>query len=570
MTVPFTFGTATTSIPLSNLDSNFNTPITLGNTSIYLGNTTTTIGNLTLTNATISSGNVTITNVSVTTANVTTGNITTLTSTSITDSGLTNGRVTFAGAGGLLSDSASFTYNGTNLSVNGATITGGGAQIAGGAWSVIPYVFNSLTIDNASGAARFFATGANASTYGSYIWYGGLTTGTTNQYMTLETTGNLTLNVATGMFSAPIARIGTYTAFGTESLQVAKANGTGVVGSAYQFAINSKGANNRAEMIMTDGSQANAFISYAPSATAASDRLTFNLQGSDIVTVVGNGRVGIGTSSPSYTLDLSSTTNGIIARFKSTSTYGQVVADNTSGTGGGLFIASQNGVASSYFGVEGAVQGNTSTDTAIYNNLAGSSIKFFTNSSATSKVTIDSTGNLLVNTANLLVNTATLNNLGKISIDFDGQFNQGIVIDDTTVSSFGGLYMIFRDSTGANAGSISHVSATVVAYVTTSDYRLKEDVQPMTGALAKVAQLKPVTYKWKSDGLAGQGFIAHELAEVVPDCVIGEKDAVYPDNSINPQGVDTSFLVATLVSAIQEQQALIESLTTRLTALENK
>jgi len=71
MTVPFTFGTATTSIPLSNLDSNFNTPITLGNTAIYLGNTTTTIGNLTLTNATISSGNVTISNVTVTTANVT-------------------------------------------------------------------------------------------------------------------------------------------------------------------------------------------------------------------------------------------------------------------------------------------------------------------------------------------------------------------------------------------------------------------------------------------------------------------------------------------------------------------
>jgi hypothetical protein len=283
-----------------------------------------------------------------------------------------------------------------------------------------------------------------------------------------------------------------------------------------------------------------------------------------------NDRIGIGTITPAATLDLLSSTNGVIAKFKSSSTYGQLSLDNGSATGGGIFIASQNGVASSYFGVEGAVQGNTSTDTAIYNNLAGSSIKFFTNSSATSKVTIDSTGNLLVNTANLLVNTATLNNLGKISIDFDGQFNQGIVIDDTTVSSFGGLYMLFRDSTGANAGSISHVSATVVAYVTTSDYRLKEDVQPMTGALAKVAQLKPVTYKWKSDGLAGQGFIAHELAEVVPDCVIGEKDAVYPDNSINPQGVDTSFLVATLVSAIQEQQALIESLTTRLTALENK
>jgi hypothetical protein len=61
MPVPYTFGTATTSIPLSNLDANFNTPVTIGNTTVGLGNTVTTIGNLTLTNATISTGNVTVT-----------------------------------------------------------------------------------------------------------------------------------------------------------------------------------------------------------------------------------------------------------------------------------------------------------------------------------------------------------------------------------------------------------------------------------------------------------------------------------------------------------------------------
>lgn len=64
MAVPYTFATATTSIPLSQLDSNFATAITLGNTSTYLGNTTTSIGNLTLTNATISSGNITISSIS--------------------------------------------------------------------------------------------------------------------------------------------------------------------------------------------------------------------------------------------------------------------------------------------------------------------------------------------------------------------------------------------------------------------------------------------------------------------------------------------------------------------------
>ena len=90
----------------------------------------------------------------------------------------------------------------------------------------------------------------------------------------------------------------------------------------------------------------------------------------------------------------------------------------------------------------------------------------------------------------------------------------------------------------------------------------------MTGALAKVALLKPVTYKWNADGSDGQGFIAHELQAVVPDCVNGEKDAVDAEGKPQHQGVDTSFLVATLTAALQEQQALIEALTTRITALE--
>jgi hypothetical protein len=119
-------------------------------------------------------------------------------------------------------------------------------------------------------------------------------------------------------------------------------------------------------------------------------------------------------------------------------------------------------------------------------------------------------------------------------------------------------------------------STNSVAYNSGSDYRLKENIAPMTGALAKVAQLKPVTYKWKSDGSDGQGFIAHELAEVVPDCVTGEKDAVetYTDGDgneqtrIKPQGVDTSFLVATLTAAIQELNAKVEAQAVRIAELE--
>jgi hypothetical protein len=82
----------------------------------------------------------------------------------------------------------------------------------------------------------------------------------------------------------------------------------------------------------------------------------------------------------------------------------------------------------------------------------------------------------------------------------------------------------------------------------------------MTGALAKVTALKPCTYKWKIDGSDGQGFIAHELAEVVEGCVSGEKDAVDAEGNPQYQGIDTSFLVATLTAAIQEQQTLITQL----------
>ena len=71
-------------------------------------------------------------------------------------------------------------------------------------------------------------------------------------------------------------------------------------------------------------------------------------------------------------------------------------------------------------------------------------------------------------------------------------------------------------------------------------------------------------------GEAAEGFIAHELAAVCPSAVVGEKDAVDTNGKPKYQSIDSSFLVATLTAAIQEQQALITSLTQRLTALESK
>jgi hypothetical protein len=133
--------------------------------------------------------------------------------------------------------------------------------------------------------------------------------------------------------------------------------------------------------------------------------------------------------------------------------------------------------------------------------------------------------------------------------------------------SNGGTYYLagFQINGSTLVGQITS-NGTTTTYATSSDYRLKENIAPMTGALNKVALLKPVTYKWKSDGLDSQGFIAHELQAVVPECVVGEKDAVDTNGNPKYQGIDTSFLVATLTAAIQEQQAIIESLKARLDA----
>lgn len=131
--------------------------------------------------------------------------------------------------------------------------------------------------------------------------------------------------------------------------------------------------------------------------------------------------------------------------------------------------------------------------------------------------------------------------------------------------------MIFTNNVGTALGSIYMDTAiNSVTFNNLSDYRLKNSIAPMTGALEKVALLKPCTYKWNNNNADGQGFIAHELQEVVPACVSGEKDALNEDGSVSPQGVDPRYLVATLTAAIQELKALVDAQATRIATLESR
>ena len=111
----------------------------------------------------------------------------------------------------------------------------------------------------------------------------------------------------------------------------------------------------------------------------------------------------------------------------------------------------------------------------------------------------------------------------------------------------------FYNAAGAVIGSVVTTN-TATSFNTSSDYRLKEQVAPLSGSLDRVAALKPSSYRWKSDGSVGEGFLAHELQEVLPYAVIGTKDGE------EMQAVDYSKVVPLLTSAIQELLERIETL----------
>jgi hypothetical protein len=175
-------------------------------------------------------------------------------------------------------------------------------------------------------------------------------------------------------------------------------------------------------------------------------------------------------------------------------------------------------------------------------------------SGGTERARIDSSGSWLVATTSSSIHNSTTRGLAYNPVSWLSitSQNESLLL---TPQVAGGVARFYLANTGEK-GSIS-ISSGGVSYNTSSDYRLKHDIAPMTGALEKVAALKPVTYRWNADGSDGQGFIAHELQEVVPDAVVGKKDAVDAEGNPQYQGIDTSFLVATLTAAIQEQQAII-------------
>jgi len=265
------------------------------------------------------------------------------------------------------------------------------------------------------------------------------------------------------------------------------------------------------------------------------------------------GNVGIGTATPA-------TVGGTALVVNHATTPRIRLTNNTTGQAG------SDGAELSLFGSDFNIENREAANIVFYNSGA-------------ERMRIDSSGNLLVGTVATGVGSARI-----YSVNGTGANNAAIFATGTGTAASTAVCRIYHvAASGATSatmvdfvnvdgnvrGTIT-TSGSATAYNTSSDYRLKENIAPMTDALATVQALKPVTYTWKVDGSDGQGFIAHELAEVCPDAVTGEKDAVDSEGNIKPQGIDTSFLVATLTAAIQEQQAIITDLKARIETLEAK
>jgi len=133
----------------------------------------------------------------------------------------------------------------------------------------------------------------------------------------------------------------------------------------------------------------------------------------------------------------------------------------------------------------------------------------------------------------------------------------GILTQSSSTTDYNAA--LFRNSSGTQGTIV--VSASATAYNTSSDYRLKENVITIDNAVARIDNLNPVRFNFISNpSQTVDGFLAHEVAAVVPEAITGEKDAVDEDGNPVYQGIDQAKLVPLLVAAVQELSARVSAL----------
>jgi hypothetical protein len=281
-----------------------------------------------------------------------------------------------------------------------------------------------------------------------------------------------------------------------------------------------------------------------------------------------DGKMGIGTSSPSATFHIQNgNTTGasdpgnnnlpsiyLYNSNSSSSSANSILSLRTNGSGGGNPYLSFdiNGVRGYSVGID---------------NADGDKLKFHTNWSLnnvnTPALTLTSDGKFGIGTSSpgrsLQVQSSDNNTVYIESTTTD---NNGLMILNANTNqnwSAGWHEFLIFQKEGVTIGQVTAPSASSVSYTSTSDYRLKKDLKPFKG-LDLINRLYTYDFAWKIDDSRMYGFMAHELQAVLPYLVTGQKDAVDSSGKIIPQTLDYGKLTPILVKAIQEQDETINKL----------
>jgi len=267
--------------------------------------------------------------------------------------------------------------------------------------------------------------------------------------------------------------------------------------------------------------------------TSDADQLIFYKGGStDAMVLNAAGHLGLGTNSP---------TDNAWGH----STHGNM--EMTINGGGGYAVLHMTG--------DGA-----SSSSKTFSQGVGDSQFYmaYDKNNAAHRIVVSSSGDVMFNTQNTAI--ATSNSQFGAVISSGGRIFSSVNNDHHDLNRASGNGELIRCRRGGTAvGSIS-VTTSATSFNTSSDYRLKTDAKPITGATDRIKQLNPVNFKWIVDDTRADGFIAHEAEAVVPEAITGAKDAVDADGNPVYQGIDQSKLVPLLVATIKELEARITTL----------